>query len=345
MIPVCSVSPVFRFCPAQWKPLVRGGVCPLAPRGDVDTDMKKLLNNGCGRARAQRRECATGKLVKLQPKKARPFDRVMSLVCREAGLAINGQSRPAVKMALRLLHLGRCFGLRYPQGQEEIFQRGGNASNPIAVLDSQHPSHENRSHRNQTMGFGDWSDSICLLRIWLLELVPAEVSTCKESVSFREESIPATLRTKHCWATAVCAAVIGISVGEEVHCSSSNSAQFAKAEKWKALAEGVRSAVEEALLSALKTLPFGAHVQKEELCLFIKSLLEFYPELLNAAPAGEGRWFPFEIDGPCFALCVIGCSVNIYGSPRGFKNNHGTSESLWIQQPQRGPQVVDRLVL
>jgi len=176
-----------------------------------------------GRARAQRRECATGKLVKLQPKKARPFDRVMSLVCREAGLAINGQSRPAVKMALRLLHLGRCFGLRYPQGHQE--------------------------------------------------------------------SIPATLRTKHCWATAVCAAVIGISVGEEVHCSSSNSAQFAKAEKWKALAEGVRSAVEEALLSALKTLPFGANVQKEELCLFIKSLLEFYPELLNAAPAGEGSDF------------------------------------------------------
>lgn len=44
------------------------------------------------------------------------------------------------------------------------------------------------------MGFGDWLDSICLLRIWLLELVPAEVSTCKESLSFREESIPATLR-------------------------------------------------------------------------------------------------------------------------------------------------------
>lgn len=51
-----------------------------------------------------------------------------------------------------------------------------------------------RSHRNQTMGFGDWSNSICLLRIWLLELVPAGASTCKESVSFREESTPATLR-------------------------------------------------------------------------------------------------------------------------------------------------------
>ena len=44
------------------------------------------------------------------------------------------------------------------------------------------------------MGFGDWSDSICLFRIWLLELVAAGGSTCKESVSLREESIPATLR-------------------------------------------------------------------------------------------------------------------------------------------------------
>ena len=68
-----------------------------------------------------------------------------------------------------------CFSAnRYPQGQEEIFQWGGKCFQSNCVLDSQHPTHENRSHRNQTMGFGDWSASICLLRIWLLELVPAK---------------------------------------------------------------------------------------------------------------------------------------------------------------------------
>eukprot|EP00435_Cladocopium_sp_Y103_P000115 s4160_g1.t1 len=169
------------------------------------------------RARVQR----TSKWVKLRwSRKKDPFDLVMVLVCREAGLELQGSSfRQGVHLALRLLHLARSFGLRFPQGLED--------------------------------------------------------------------NMPTVLRTKRCWVIAVCAAVLGVAVGQEVHCSHQNSIRFGKVEKWRSFAQSIRGVVEDALLASLRALPFGANVKREELPLFVETLLEFYPQLLTLAP-GEG---------------------------------------------------------
>ncbi|CAJ1345526.1 unnamed protein product, partial [Effrenium voratum] len=123
------------------------------------------------------------------------------------------------------------------------------------------------------------------LALQLLQLARAFGLRYPQGMPDEEASLPEGLRTKRSWIMSVCIAVLNIIAGQEVKCSS---AKDDKAANWKLAAQGIRKCVEDALLRALRCLPFGLSAHRKELPLMVDSLLEFYPQLLAAGAPGEG---------------------------------------------------------
>ncbi|CAJ1428962.1 unnamed protein product [Effrenium voratum] len=138
------------------------------------------------------------------------------------------------------------------------------------------------------------------LALQLLQLARAFGLRYPQGMPDEEASLPEGLRTKRSWIMSVCIAVLNIIAGQEVKCSS---AKDDKAAKWKLAAQGIRKCVEDALLRALRCLPFGLSAHRKELPLMVDSLLEFYPQLLAAGAPGEGSDLEPDQAGSVRAPC------------------------------------------
>ncbi|CAE7256779.1 HERC6 [Symbiodinium natans] len=171
-------------------------------------------------------------------------------VCLTLGVKMDGQpaSRAATKLVLRTLRLARAFGLRYPRGLPR------KQDEPVVYINWTSKGTQHEEVLAQCVDAGPRPTRLCSRRSWLIQ---------------------------------ACVSILSLLSCQEVLCFPGGATQAVL--KWRDfIVDSVHAAVEAALLSALHRLPFGAGIIKEELPLYMETLLEFYEELMALGDADEG---------------------------------------------------------
>lgn len=181
---------------------------------------------------------------------------VAKSVCLTLGVKMDGEpaARPATKLLLQLLRLSRAYGLRYPRGL---------------------PRKE-----DEPLVFLKWETRT---------MQPDEVFAQCVDAGPR----PRRLCTRRSWLVQACISLLCLLSCQEVFCLPGGATEAVL--KWRHYILGsVHAAVQEALLNALHRLPFGKGIIREELPLYMDTLLEFHAELVALGEADEGS--DLEVD-------------------------------------------------